>query len=106
MKQYERKASFIGGFIHDDKCYEHWIFCSEDDRIECVEMETNTIVLTYTANCYVKDMDGNHLGTWHTTGKNMQWYFKSFTGKEYHFGTDLLKAELNLSDMYLRGEVV
>lgn len=111
------QRSFVAAFRHEGKPYEHNIFCADDDRVECIDMEGN-VILTFTANCYVHtghkdDPNKQQLGTVHmrsgdaTTRNRETWAFKPDNGgaeiplNEY----DILKGEVHLAKMYLNGEL-
>ena len=92
---------FIEGFMHDGKRYAHYIFASDDDRIE-LQNDKGECLLTHTARCDVITPAGKHVGFWNM--QNCLWNFH-YNGKVLAYGRDLLAAEVEVSKLYLKGEL-
>jgi hypothetical protein len=102
--QQVERASPIGYFRINGQFYEHRIFTSTDDRVECVDALNNT-VLIYTANCEAKKPDGSVMGRFNMN-KDRTWaYTHEATQRDYHYGTNLLSAEMEVSRMYLTNQL-
>lgn len=98
-------SSHLSSFSLGDKLYKHVIFIDEDDRVE-LQDGRGTTVLTYTADCVVYDKDKSLLGMFSMDGRG-RWLFQG-RGKHsqpYTFTHDLLEAEVEVSKMYLNGEL-
>lgn len=96
-------STSVGSFHLNGKWYDHRIYCADDDRVECLDEDGN-VILTFTANCHVLDNDKQELGKW-KTNNSYQWYVKLNNQKMFSFGTDLLEAEMEVSKMYIKGEL-
>ena len=96
-------ASPVGSFLLGNCLYSHSIFCADDDRVELQDNKGNTL-MTYTANCAVLDKDGEEVGRWNMD--NNRWVYYNFSDKqEITFKYDLLEAEMEVSKMFLKGEL-
>lgn len=106
------QRSYVDHFRHDGVVYEHDIYCADDDRVECLDRQGN-VILTFTADCYVHTLHKNdpnkqQLGSVHTKYCSNQWEFWPDGDREKAIDlncTDILKGEINLSLMYLKGEL-
>jgi len=99
----KERGSPIGMFRANGRIYEHRIFISSDDRVECQDEDGN-LVLKYTANCDVFDHKGDRVGRWHM--HKGEWYFQSEKDDQKHFyKRDLLEAEMKVSQLYIEGKL-
>lgn len=97
--------SFIDMFSLNGEKYEHSLYYMDDDRVECTDSR-GKVVLMYTANSYVYDADKKMLGTFHMTSEH-SWYFRPVGGGEkiVFDNHSILKAEVELSKRYIKGEL-
>lgn len=101
LKQVPYPGSLIRRFRVTSAIYEHVIFPSEDDRVECRNMY-GEVILTYTADCRVLDKHKRQIGEM-DLNENI-WSFV-IGKKTFVFDTDLIEAEFGVSEMYIRGEL-
>lgn len=94
-------CSYIDAFIFNDEVFEHVIFTDEDDRVECRDGD-GKVRLTYTTNCRVLDGGKKLIGRW--SMPDNQWIFiPEGEGQQRTYGRDLLKAEVEVSKLYIAG---
>ncbi len=99
-------AGYINGFRLNYESYHHYIFCSEDDRVECHNDE-GEVEFIYTANCQVLDGKtkeqigrvGTRDGTWYfAEGCSI---FDDVVLLTSEWGDDLLRFEMDISKFLL-----
>lgn len=103
-------ASVIDRFFVGSDLYFHVIH-TDDDRIE-LQDDGGNVVLTYTANGYVVKPDKSYIGRFHLRDNmhRRSWVLAKL-GEEpgspdvLVFGHDLIRAEIDLSKMFIKGEL-
>jgi len=105
------KGTFLGSFVVDDKMYGHFIYTTEDDRVE-LHGEDNKPILIYDSHGTVALPGGMVLG-YFSTGETMAIW--KFTSKhpiledsehiEIH-PENLLHFELKISEQYIKAIAV
>jgi hypothetical protein len=98
------KGSHVSYFLAAGRVYEHVIYPSEDDRIECLDDDMQ-VVLTYTRNGQVLDKHKRQIGRF--IMREYDWIYQDLhETRQWRFGSDLLKAEVGVSQMYINGELL
>lgn len=98
----EERKSHIGNFFVEGKLFTHYIFINTDDRVECQD-EDGKVILIHTADCAVKTPEGKRIGRWSLDSKTMCWMYTTENGKmKFKYGTDLLRAEMEISAFYIQ----
>lgn len=92
-------SSHIRTFLIGDATYHHRLY---NDRVECTH--GTDLVLTYTADNKVLDKTGKVIGHWQLD-RFRTWRFYGESGISIIFREDLLRAEVELSKMYIQGEL-
>lgn len=89
-------------FRHNGKGYEHVIYCADDDRIECRDLDTDALILTFNSRCDIFTPDGKTYGriSLKETTPRMLWV-SEVEGKPALEHNDLLKLEVLVSQQYL-----
>lgn len=91
----------VGAFEHKGTCYTLYIYTTEDDRVEVVEDETNALILTFTADCYIQ-LNGHYIG--HFTQRDDEILFRfNRIDLEGYMPTGVSPK---LMDAYFRAEAV
>lgn len=100
----KHQASHIESFTAGGAIYRHVIFCSDDDRVE-MQDDSGKTILTFTSDCEVHDELSGQIGTFHMRGDDHHWDYKQIGQGTITFGQDLLKAEVEVSKLYLAAMV-
>lgn len=95
-------STSVGSFHLNGKWYDHQIYCADDDRVECLDEDDN-LILIFTSDCHVLDHNKQQVGTFHMVSGQTWIYVDSISTRQY--GTDLLKAEIEVAKLYIQGEL-
>lgn len=104
------QRSFVTAYRHNGHAYEHNIFCTDDDRVECIDRQ-GKVILTFTSDCYVltggkEDTDRQQVGTLHMWG-NEGWFFRpeGEPNRKVPLNVqNILVGEVTVAKMFLDGE--